>query len=244
MQRDSKRNLSITLLTRWCLCEYDFCRRDFFEHADVGARMACRGTGGRGGPTGALTLWGNGWTSQRYREQFHIVMGDVDAQPFPSQRVRDLTIALAEQLKKIASMLLANIAPEAESARLVAEAEHGDPSVMDMFFYFNTPTIVALKDMDTPVEVLNMGDHVDPGLLTLKMCSSIPGLEVLIDDQWVSVEGCTANNDPRHLVVLGAEQLATLTNDAMVATRHRVVHATDGARVSLVFELRTHSDFL
>jgi hypothetical protein len=53
---------------------------EFFAKRREEDKRRCVGTGGRGGPTQRLMLWGNGWTSQRCREQFHTVVGALDAQ--------------------------------------------------------------------------------------------------------------------------------------------------------------------
>lgn len=53
---------------------------EFFAEGREEDKRRCVGTGGRGGPTQRLMLWGNGWTSQRCREQFHAVVGALDAQ--------------------------------------------------------------------------------------------------------------------------------------------------------------------
>jgi hypothetical protein len=55
---------------------------DFFAEEGQGEehKRRCTGSGGRGGPTQRLMLWGNGWTKQRSREQFHTVVGAADAQ--------------------------------------------------------------------------------------------------------------------------------------------------------------------
>ena len=61
---------------------------EFFAEGREEDKRRCVGSGGRGGPTQRLMLWGNGWTSQRCREQFHTVMGALDAQVSERRRRR------------------------------------------------------------------------------------------------------------------------------------------------------------
>jgi hypothetical protein len=102
-------------------------------------------------------------------------------------------------------------------------------------------------------------DHVDPGLLTLKVAGGLAGLEMRSsgDGGWTAVEGAamglgTSGEDScgrRHVLMFAAEQLEdTLVGESgggvdgavVRATRHRVARDPQGARLSLVFELRTH----
>lgn len=100
--------------------------------------------------------------------------------------------------------------------------------------------------------------HVDPGLLTLKVAGGLAGLEMRSsgDGGWTAVEGaamglCTSGEDTcgrRHVLMFAAEQLEDIRvvgrdgggGGAVKATHHRVARDPQGARVSLVFELRTH----
>jgi len=56
---------------------------NFFTSTPSEEKARLKGPGGRGGPSGDLMLWGNGYSNQiGMREQFHIVCGDPDAQRF------------------------------------------------------------------------------------------------------------------------------------------------------------------
>jgi len=105
-------------------------------------------------------------------------------------------------------------------------------------------------------------DHVDPGLLTLKVAGGLAGLEMRSsgDGGWTAVEGAAWGLDEsgedtcgrRHVLMFAAEQLEDCTvveaaggassGVRVRATRHRVARDPRGARLSLVFELRTHRD--
>jgi hypothetical protein len=102
------------------------------------------------------------------------------------------------------------------------------------------------------------GEHVDPGLLTLKVASGVAGLEMRTrGGGWASVEGPARglgtsgqdNQGRRHVVMFAAEQLEDTAagcteaggggGGGITATRHRVARGHE-PRLSLVFELRTH----
>ena len=65
---------------------------------------------------------------------------------------------------------------------------------------------------------LRRGAHTDYGAFTIVAAEQIPGLQILIDDQWVDVPAV-----PNGFVVNIGDLMARWTNDQWVSTLHRVV---------------------
>ena len=165
------------------------------------------------------------------RHQLHLVTDPaaMNLVPWPPGSLRasvedgiavlyDLSTRLLQQLKGGVSL---------ERARAAQAAESGDLSVFDTFLY---PNMEA--------STINMRAHTDPGLLTLKLSSSTPGLEVRDRRTgcWVDVEAlCEPSED---CIVFCGEALQLSSAGRYEAALHRVRHASAGARVSCVFELR------
>jgi hypothetical protein len=165
------------------------------------------------------------------RHQLHLVTDPtaMNLVPWPPGSLRasvedgiavlyDLSTRLLQQLKGGVSL---------ERARAAQAAESGDLSVFDTFLY---PNMEA--------STVNMRAHTDPGLLTLKLASSTPGLEVRDRRTgcWVDVEAlCEPAAD---CIVFCGEALQLSSAGRYEAALHRVRHASAGARVSCVFELR------
>ena len=81
--------------------------------------------------------------------------------------------------------------------------------------------------------------HQDNGLLTLLPKSTLPGLQILYQDQWVALEEYTQPGDM--LVYVGlCTQL--ISGDTLPALRHRVVRQPAAIRYSLPFELRPNKE--
>ena len=80
---------------------------------------------------------------------------------------------------------------------------------------------------------LNMRTHTDPGLLTLTMASSPPGLQIWdrATAQWVDVEALCK---PTDCIVFCGEALQVYSASRYIAAPHRVRHDTAGPRVSTV----------
>ena len=85
-------------------------------------------------------------------------------------------------LAQVCRLCVAAVGREALQQCEELEAEHGDPSVMDIFRYFNV--------LQEGRPEGNMGSHFDPGLFTLKPVSRVPGLDVLdaANGRWINVE--------------------------------------------------------
>ena len=135
-------------------------------------------------------------------------------------------------LHDLATRLLQRLSggTQLERARQSQAAEDGDLSVLDLFVYPNA---------EGP-EVANMRAHTDPGLLTLTLASSTPGLQVRdrLTSQWVDCEALCAPRE--ECLVLCGEALQVYSSGRYEAALHRVRHAEGGARTSCVFELRLH----
>jgi hypothetical protein len=167
------------------------------------------------------------------RLQLHLLT-DVHALkcvPWPARQpaLRPAIEQGAAELHSLATRLLSRLQEggasiEAERAKQVGP--EGDPSVFDCFVYPNADA-----------EVVNMRAHTDPGLLTLTLASTSPGLQVQDREssQWVDLEpSCIAGED---CLCLCGEALQISTGGYYEACLHRVRHA-DAPRVSSVFELR------
>lgn len=76
-----------------------------------------------------------------------------------------------------------------------------------------------------------LGDHTDPGVITLLLQDERGGLQTLTrDGQWIDVPP-----EPGTIVVNLADSLQVWTNDRYRAAVHRVVPMTAGARYSIPF---------
>ena len=84
-----------------------------------------------------------------------------------------------------------------------------------------------------------MGAHFNPGLLTLKAVSHVAGLDVLDHESgtWLNVE--SAANPTEDLLIFTGETLELVTEGEYKACSHRG-HSEGEARVSVVYEMRSH----
>ena len=116
-----------------------------------------------------------------------------------------------------------------ERLRAAQAASCGDLSVFDALLYPNIDEDAAF----------GMREHTDPGLLTLMLSSTTPGLQVrdYASGLWRDVGACSLAGT--ELVLFGGEALQFGTSGKFRATPHRIACAPM-ARVSTVFELRIH----
>ena len=116
-----------------------------------------------------------------------------------------------------------------ERMRAAQAAWWGDPSVFDALLYPNVDEDAAC----------GMREHTDPGLLTMMLSSTTPGLQVRdrASGLWRDVGACSLACT--ECILFGGEALQFGTAGQFHATPHRVACAPT-ARVSTVFELRIH----
>ena len=203
---------------------------------------------GKGGRLGELMLWSCGYSSwPQLREQWHVVCGAPDAQPWPaatssSEALRDPLMRAEALLRRIAVRSLAAIASLAEGeVALLAEAcdamgAGSDPSVLDAFHYLPDEAAAAPSDA-----ALAMAEHHDPGVLTLTRVSDVPGLQLLDPSTgvWVALEELAAADE---VLIFAGEQLERASAGRLRSAPHRVARPPPArrgeARQSVVFELR------
>ena len=112
--------------------------------------------------------------------------------------------------------------------------------MLDAFCYRRS-TGSAAADATDDNAALHMGRHTDPGVLTLKRVSDVPGLQLYdrARQRWLAVEELY---DGDHVLVFAAEQLEQAAREdgaTIIASPHRVVEAMgQGERHALVYELR------
>lgn len=109
----------------------------------------------------------------------------------------------------------------------------------------STSVIRILRYISFPCpsnEVLELArDHTDIGLITFMPCSSTKTLEILnTSSQWINVE---EGKDKFIVTIIGGEQLAYLSNNYYIATRHRVINSNNNRRISFPFLMRCPPDY-
>mmetsp|Transcript_19638 Transcript_19638/g.23843 ORF Transcript_19638/g.23843 Transcript_19638/m.23843 type:complete len:190 (+) Transcript_19638:75-644(+) len=126
-----------------------------------------------------------------------------------------------------------------------------NPSVFDVFIYANvfgadidckqcqTSDNAESKLNDKTRSCIcedNMASHTDPGIFTVKVLSSVQGLQVfdLKHSEWIQLED---GRFPNSLVVFNCEQLEVGSQEKYKATSHLVSSARE-SRISLVYERR------
>jgi len=92
---------------------------------------------------------------------------------------------------------------------------------------------------NAPGDLYGSAPHVDYGGVTLLAHDGTPGLEVLIDDQWVAVEPIEGA-----LVVNCGQMLERATNGRLLPTAHRVHNRGGSDRWSAAFFLDPHVDMV
>lgn len=88
-------------------------------------------------------------------------------------------------------------------------------------------------------------EHNDVGLLTLDVCASVPGLQVLrhADRTWVPIEEVAPRDDGAvPLVCMVGDTLGRLSAGHLSPCKHRVVAPPAGERIGLPFLFRGRSD--
>ena len=213
--------------TRELMLEVQAAWAAFFERSIADAKAALTPSCRR---HGELRLWGCGHSAQQRREQVHVVTGAWEVMRWPEiphERCEGLSARACEALKALAVSLLRAASTEVDAARAAYAATAGDSSALDIFRYHGDASAVQL----------DMGDHTDPGFLTLTPASATAGLEVFdaLERRWVAAEamGCADSAD---VLVMTADILA---RDVVgyPPCRHRVRAAAE-PRLSVVYELR------
>ena len=138
---------------------------------------------------------------------------------------------VTEHLSRICRRCIEQVSADILEQCEKLNADHGDPSVMDIFRYYN------ILQAGRPEG--NMGSHFDPGLLTLKPVSKVPGLDVLdrVTGEWVDAESIATPG--KCLLLFVGETLELLTEGNFKACSHRV-HTETHHRLSVVYEMRSH----
>lgn len=231
----------------------------FFARADRASHT------GKGGRLNELMLWSCGYSCWPHlREQYHVVCGAPDAQPWPTADDGDATevsplrapLMRAEALLRDVSMhvlcAVARVSGGGDLAALEATClsmgAGTDPSVVDAFEYAPSAeasaepsgsAAAARSSLSAPD--VAMAAHFDPGVLTLTRTSDNPGLQLLdpATRAWVALEEAAA---PDEVLVFAGEQLERASGARVRAANHLVARPPVGrrgeARQSVVFELR------
>jgi isopenicillin N synthase-like dioxygenase len=109
-------------------------------------------------------------------------------------------------------------------------------SLSDLQAKFNNPVaLVRLlhyneRKSDIQKGIMACGDHSDYGLMTFLLTDGVPGLEVLIDGQWIEVEHVEGA-----FVVNLADMLERFSNGKVRSTKHRVINKLGKERYSIPF---------
>ena len=92
------------------------------------------------------------------------------------------------------------------------------------------------RKSDVSKGVFACGDHSDYGLMTFLLTDGVPGLEVLIDGEWVEVE----HVEGAYVVNL-ADMLERFSNGKVKSTKHRVINKLGKERYSIPFFFEPNS---
>ena len=156
------------------------------------------------------------------------------APPQPARpSFRDACAAGIELLEDVATCGLDLLIPAGSIRACLAatRSDHCDTSVLDVFNYTGA-------DGD-----YGMGDHTDPGLLTILPAACTPALEVFDAESatWVAVERLCGTESlgaaSRDVIIFGGFMLEELTQGAVRACRHLVAKCQQ-PRISAIYELR------
>lgn len=109
----------------------------------------------------------------------------------------------------------------------------------------STSVIRILRYVSFPYpsnEVLELArDHTDIGLITFMPCSSTKTLEILnTSSQWINVE---EGKEKFIVTIIGGEQIAYLSNNFYIATRHRIINSNKNRRISFPFLMRCPPEY-
>ncbi|TVQ06817.1 MAG: isopenicillin N synthase family oxygenase [Leptolyngbya sp. DLM2.Bin27] len=170
-----------------------------------------------------------GYTLPDLKEFWHVNHRHLlnSASPWPQEvpSFRPVMTRLYQQLMACANVLLTACAEYLgqPSDWLVAMATGGD-TVLRLVHY---PAVGA-----NPVGSLRAAPHEDINLITLLCEATAPGLEVLVQGQWLPVQ-----THPGQIVIDTGDMLQSLTNGLFKSTTHRVVNPRSGnqSRLSMPF---------
>ncbi|KAJ8440802.1 hypothetical protein Cgig2_000690 [Carnegiea gigantea] len=93
-----------------------------------------------------------------------------------------------------------------------------------------TLTINHYPPCPNPSLSLGINKHTDPSLITILLTGEVPGLQALMDGQWMGVETL-----PNALLVIIGNQLEVVSNGKLKSGIHRVVTNAKEARSSAAF---------
>lgn len=79
-----------------------------------------------------------------------------------------------------------------------------------------------------PSLTLGMPEHSDPNLISMLHQCQVPGLQALIDGQWVAVD-----SHPNAFLVIPGLQLRVISNGKLKSPKHRVVTHLEEARTTI-----------
>ena len=111
-------------------------------------------------------------------------------------------------------------------------ARMSEPQCRLRFLHY--PPETRLDDGSVPVFST---PHTDYGAITLLATDGVPGLEVLLDGEWVPVSA-----PPGGIIVQLGDMLARWTNDRYRSTPHRVVGSAGAHRFSIPFFVNPDPD--
>jgi len=116
----------------------------------------------------------------------------------------------------------------------VIESHRGSPAVSTVrlnHYPVGDPVEASERDGLADLGDVALGDHTDPGVITLLLQDDRGGLQTLTrDGRWLDVPP-----EPGTIVVNLADSLQVWTNDRYRAAVHRVVPMTEGARYSIPY---------
>ncbi|KAL9227590.1 hypothetical protein vseg_003263 [Gypsophila vaccaria] len=148
--------------------------------------------------------------------------------PEKPERFKDIAASFVIALKELGSRILASISQE---LGLGAEYLVGNQLSKD-----STLIVNHYPPCPDPSLTLGIPRHTDPSLITIIQSCHVPGLQVLRNEEWFSVE-----TPPGSFVVFMGNQMEVVSNGELKAVEHRVVNATE-ARTSVVFNLIPSGD--
>lgn len=146
---------------------------------------------------------------------------------------RDVVDKYYEELSKLGQSFLKYIA-------LVLQMP-----IEDLYEKFNNPVALLRllhyneRKSDISKGVYACGDHSDYGLLTFLLTDGVPGLEILIDGEWIEVE-----HVPNSFVVNLGDMLERFSNGKAKSTKHRVINKLGHERYSIPFFFEPNSSTL
>ncbi|XP_074317846.1 flavanone 3-dioxygenase 2-like [Silene latifolia] len=147
--------------------------------------------------------------------------------PQNPQRFKDIVGAFVIALKELGSRILACISKGLGLDQDYLGTQQSKDSTLIVNHYPPCPD---------PNLTLGIPKHTDPSLITIIQSCHVPGLQVIKNGEWFSVE-----TPPNSFIVFMGNQMVVVSNGELKAVEHRVVNATE-ARTSIVFNLIPSED--